>query len=207
MSEDRKKVTRMSIVLTSRCAAVALSVGALAGIGAAGAAPAMAASHSPVATASEQRLSSHRNPGGFTGGWHPVTVTDSYIQQIAAWAVAEANREQHLTGDAAYHVAAVQSGEKQLVAGANFRLQIRVDHPSAQVVEVVVYDKSWENTRALTSFTPLTTSEQRLKADSNPRDLVGGWTWEQRLAMHDHLGRATHDHPSRQPQAAPTESS
>lgn len=46
-------------------------------------------------------------------------VADPSIQKIAAWAVDKANRKQSLTGDAAYHLASVQSAESQVVAGAN----------------------------------------------------------------------------------------
>ncbi|MDX3764023.1 cystatin domain-containing protein [Streptomyces sp. AK02-04a] len=100
-------------------------------------------------------------PGGTgpVGGWQPVKdMTDPQLHQIAAWAVAEANREQHLTGDAAYHAVSVQSAQTQVVAGTNYRLQIQVDHPSAQVVEAVVFEKPWNHSRTLTSFTPKSAS-------------------------------------------------
>ncbi|MEU2718858.1 cystatin domain-containing protein [Streptomyces sp. NPDC007205] len=95
------------------------------------------------------------NPGhtGSDGGWQPVKdVTDHRIQQIAAWAVSQANREQHLTDDAAYHAVSLQSAETQVVSGTNYRLRIRLDRPSAQVVEAVVYEMPWENVHKLTSF-------------------------------------------------------
>ncbi|WP_164992563.1 cystatin domain-containing protein [Streptomyces sp. L2] len=116
-------------------------------------------------------------PGGTVsvGGWHPVKdVTARRIQRLAAWAVAQANRQQHLTGDAAYHLVSVKSADTQVVAGTNYRLQIQVDHPSAETVTAVVHVMPWENVRTLTSFEPQSTGTGTDPGTPHPGS-VGGW--------------------------------
>ncbi|MFD8396673.1 cystatin domain-containing protein [Streptomyces sp. NPDC059680] len=184
MTGHHKKVRQTSAVLAGRYAAIALSLGAVAGVGTASAAPAMAdALPSPASAGAltpEKLVAAGWTSQGVresvAGGWTSQDVADRHIREIARWAVGEANREHHLTGSAAYHAVSVESAQTQVVAGENYRLQVRVDRPSAQVVDVVVSERPWDNFRSLTSFTPEKLVAAGWTSQGVRESVAGGWT-------------------------------
>ncbi|MQM16017.1 hypothetical protein Taro_048970 [Colocasia esculenta] len=87
------------------------------------------------------------------GGYQPIpNIKDPHVQEIAEFAVAEYNKQ---AGKALVFVSVV-SGEQQVVTGTNYKLVIEAEDCSViKTYEAVVYDKSWEKVRELTSFDPM----------------------------------------------------
>ncbi|CAL9085019.1 unnamed protein product [Musa textilis] len=86
------------------------------------------------------------------GGWTPIkNISDPDVSEIAEFAVAEHNHEAgtNLT------LCKVVKGETQVVAGINYKLVLEAKDGGAGVVseyEAVVWEKTWEHFRRLTSF-------------------------------------------------------
>ncbi|XP_065022666.1 cysteine proteinase inhibitor 1-like [Musa acuminata AAA Group] len=86
------------------------------------------------------------------GGWTPIkNISDPDVGEIAEFAVAEHNHEAgtNLT------LCKVVKGETQVVAGINYKLVIEAKDGGVGVVseyEAVVWEKTWEHFRRLTSF-------------------------------------------------------
>ncbi|MQM15186.1 hypothetical protein Taro_048125 [Colocasia esculenta] len=87
------------------------------------------------------------------GGYQPIqNIKDVHVLEIAEFAVAEYNKQ---AGKALVFISVV-SGEQQVVAGTNYKLVIEAEDCGViKTYEVVVYDKSWEKVRELTSFNPM----------------------------------------------------
>ncbi|KAL8161091.1 hypothetical protein V2J09_012580 [Rumex salicifolius] len=89
--------------------------------------------------------------GRIIGGYQPIK--DSYVVEIAKFAVSEHNKEvmKKLV------FVKVVSGEKQVDEGINYKLH--VDATTAgegeDVLEAIVYDKPAEKSRSLISFKPI----------------------------------------------------
>ncbi|RWW25321.1 hypothetical protein BHE74_00058818 [Ensete ventricosum] len=99
--------------------------------------------------------------GGMDGGWTAIEdLKDPHVREIAEFAVSEHNKleKTNLT------LRKVEGGESQVVAGMNYRLVLEVRDGSGASVryEAVVWEKTWEHFRELTSFRKLV--------------IVGGWT-------------------------------
>ncbi|XP_008811323.2 cysteine proteinase inhibitor 1-like [Phoenix dactylifera] len=87
------------------------------------------------------------------GGWKPIKdISDPHVQEIAEFAVSEHNKlaNTNLT------LSKVVKGETQVVAGINYRLVVETKDGEAMANYVaVVWEKTWEGFRNLTSFTPV----------------------------------------------------
>lgn len=91
-------------------------------------------------------------PPPLAGGWFPISnVSDPHIQELGGWAVAEHVR---LANDG-LRFGQVTSGEQQVVAGVNYRLNLDTTDADGNLAayEAFVYERSWTNTRELMSFT------------------------------------------------------
>ena len=90
---------------------------------------------------------------GLVGGWTPIKdLKDPHVKEIADFAVKEYNKE----SGAKLKLQKVIKGESQVVAGINYRLVIAAKDGSAtKNYQAVVWEKSWENYRNLTSFKPV----------------------------------------------------
>ncbi|RWV83619.1 hypothetical protein GW17_00054739 [Ensete ventricosum] len=91
------------------------------------------------------------------GGWTPIkNISDPDVGEIAEFAVAEHNHEAstNLT------LCKVVKGDTQEVAGINYKLVLEAKDGGVGVVseyEAVVWEKTWEHFRKLTSFELLET--------------------------------------------------
>ncbi|KAG0455191.1 hypothetical protein HPP92_024150 [Vanilla planifolia] len=88
------------------------------------------------------------------GGWTPIkNLSDPHVQEIANFAVEEHNKE----GGPPLKLTRVLRGETQVVSGINYRLAIEATDVGGRFgnYEAVVWEKSWEHFRKLTSFKPL----------------------------------------------------
>ncbi|KAL3740876.1 hypothetical protein ACJRO7_022064 [Eucalyptus globulus] len=91
------------------------------------------------------------SPEALVGGWRPIkNLSDPYVRGIAEFAI-KAHNDEANTG---LVLVKVMKGETQVVSGANYRLVVEVkDGADTKSFEVVVWDKPWEHSRRLTSFT------------------------------------------------------
>lgn len=99
-------------------------------------------------------LSSHQPlPELLVGGYQPIkNSNDLHVQEIAKFAVSEHNKQANET----LEYVKVIKGEYQIVAGVNYKLLVAAKHDGvANHYEAVVYEKSWESFKQLTSFKPL----------------------------------------------------
>ncbi|KAL5575893.1 hypothetical protein UlMin_017592 [Ulmus minor] len=91
--------------------------------------------------------------GGQTlaGGWKPIeNLKDPEVKEIADYAVAEYNKRAKLN----LKLKSVVQGETQVVAGLNYRLVLEVQNgKKPERYQAVVWEKTWEHFRNLTSFT------------------------------------------------------
>ncbi|RRT59205.1 hypothetical protein B296_00014443 [Ensete ventricosum] len=99
---------------------------------------------------------------GLDGGWTAIEdLKDPHVREIAEFAVSEHNmlEKTNLT------LRKVEGGESQVVAGMNYRLVLEVRDGSGASAryEAVVWEKTWEHFRKLTSYRKLVLA-------------VGGWT-------------------------------
>ncbi|KAI6704643.1 hypothetical protein NL676_007605 [Syzygium grande] len=87
------------------------------------------------------------------GGWNPIKdLSDPFVGEIAGFAIKTHNDEAK-TG---LVLEKVLRGETQVVSGTNYRIIIQVkDGAETKNFEAVVFDKSWEHVRRLTSFKPV----------------------------------------------------
>ncbi|KAK7303382.1 hypothetical protein RJT34_14286 [Clitoria ternatea] len=87
------------------------------------------------------------------GGWSPIKdLKDPHVVEIANYAVSEYDKR----SGANLKLVKVVKGETQVVAGANYRLVLKVSGGSAtDNYEAVVWEKPWLHFRNLTSFKPL----------------------------------------------------
>ncbi|KAJ9184648.1 hypothetical protein P3X46_004352 [Hevea brasiliensis] len=87
------------------------------------------------------------------GGWQPIkNLKDPHVVEIGQFAVEEYNKRSnaHLT------LVKLVKGEQQVVSGMNYRLILAVKEGKAsKKYEAVVWEKTWENFRNLTSFEPV----------------------------------------------------
>ena len=89
------------------------------------------------------------------GKWQPITnITDPHVQDLGAWAVAEHTK----VYNDGLRFARVVSGEVQIVAGENYRLDVdalRLDGKDA-MYKAEVFEQDWPTmtTRKLVSFDP-----------------------------------------------------
>ncbi|KAG0455193.1 hypothetical protein HPP92_024152 [Vanilla planifolia] len=93
-------------------------------------------------------------PEAVVGGWTPINnLSDPHVQEIALFAVAEHNKE----GEPQLTLRRVVSGETLVVTGVDYRLVIEATAVGGSFgkYEAVVWEKSWEHFRQLTSFKPL----------------------------------------------------
>ncbi|MQM02766.1 hypothetical protein Taro_035539 [Colocasia esculenta] len=104
------------------------------------------------------------------GGYRPIpNIKDPHVQEIAEFAVAEYNKQ---VGKALVFISVV-SGEQQVVAGTNYKLVIEAEDCGViKTYETVVYDKSWEKVRELTSFNPM---PERIVKQRSFEMRVGGY--------------------------------
>ncbi|KAJ1697388.1 hypothetical protein LUZ63_005900 [Rhynchospora breviuscula] len=96
-------------------------------------------------------LSFHVPTSHSAGGWKPIeNITDPHVQEIGNYAVSEHNRQ---SGDNLEFLG-VMSGEKQVVAGTNYRLVLEASDEEGNVAsyQAVVYERVWEGYRELNSF-------------------------------------------------------
>ncbi|CAB4275643.1 unnamed protein product [Prunus armeniaca] len=95
--------------------------------------------------------------GHRVGGYQPIKdINDPHVKEIAEFAVSEYNKQAQ--GKKKLVFQSVICGETQVVAGVNFRLVISATTAAAAAGEkyvAVVWEKSWENFRQLTSFRKL----------------------------------------------------
>ncbi|MED6118596.1 hypothetical protein PIB30_004201 [Stylosanthes scabra] len=92
--------------------------------------------------------------GGIPGGWTPIKnlQNDRHVAEIADYAVSEYDSR----SGAKLKLVKVVKGETQVVAGTNYRLVLEVtDGSKTQDYQAVVWEKTWEHFKNLTSFTPL----------------------------------------------------
>ncbi|KAG0494815.1 hypothetical protein HPP92_005809 [Vanilla planifolia] len=88
------------------------------------------------------------------GDWKPIkNLRDPHVLEIARFAVAEHNKE----ADVVLKLGRVVRGEIQVASGINYRLVIQAASARGGDNEyvAVVWEKSWQNFRRLTSFRPL----------------------------------------------------
>ncbi|XP_010057839.2 cysteine proteinase inhibitor 1 [Eucalyptus grandis] len=87
---------------------------------------------------------------GLLGGWKPIkNLSDPYVREIAEFAVKTRNDE----AKSGLALEKVVKGEMQVVSGTKYRLVIEVkDGAETKSFEAVVWDKSWEHSRRLSSF-------------------------------------------------------
>ncbi|CAA6659170.1 unnamed protein product [Spirodela intermedia] len=85
------------------------------------------------------------------GRFYPIeVVNDPHIQEIGEFAVSENNKQ---SGVQLVFIRVI-SGEKQVVAGINFRLVVEAKEGEAvHQYETLVYEQVWTGYRQLTSFT------------------------------------------------------
>ncbi|KDP21894.1 hypothetical protein JCGZ_03032 [Jatropha curcas] len=87
------------------------------------------------------------------GGWQPIkNLNDPHVVEIANYAVGEYNKR----STANLKLGKVVKGETQVVAGTNYRLVLEVNGGASKDYEAVVWEKTWENFKNLTSFKPVT---------------------------------------------------
>ncbi|MDG4865532.1 cystatin family protein [Streptomyces sp. T-3] len=133
-----------------RAGAVTLLAATTAVVGAAGTVPAAGQEGSTVCAKALEPFP--EPPEGTAGGIHPAPADDADVQEMAAWAVAEANRVEARGPDTAYRLECVATAGRQIVAGSLYHLNLRLDRPEPHQVTAVVWDKPWENFRELQSF-------------------------------------------------------
>ncbi|XP_072989549.1 cysteine proteinase inhibitor 1-like [Typha latifolia] len=88
------------------------------------------------------------------GGWQPIKNTsDPHVQEIASFAVSEHNKAKQT--DLVFQK--VVKAESQVVAGTNYRVVVEAKDHNGKVAkyEAVVWEKTWEGFRQLTSFKPV----------------------------------------------------
>ncbi|KAJ1428679.1 Proteinase inhibitor I25, cystatin, conserved site [Sesbania bispinosa] len=86
--------------------------------------------------------------GPILGGYVPIKdLNDPHVKEIANYAVAEYDKR----SGAKLKLVKVVKGETQVVAGTNYRLDLEV----TVRYQAVVWEKTWEHFRNLTSFKPL----------------------------------------------------
>lgn len=87
------------------------------------------------------------------GGWGPIeNLEDPHVKGIAEFAVSEYNKQ----SKAELKLVKVVKGESQVVSGTNYRLVIAVKNGAkSERYQAVVWEKTWENFKKLTSFDPL----------------------------------------------------
>ena len=88
--------------------------------------------------------------GGLLGGWKPIKdVKDPHVIEVAEFAVKEHNNESKTE----LEFESVSKGEKQVVAGTNYRLVIAAkDGGASNNYEAVVWEKLGSAGMSLTSF-------------------------------------------------------
>ncbi|GFP99823.1 cysteine proteinase inhibitor 5 [Phtheirospermum japonicum] len=92
------------------------------------------------------------------GGWQPIkNLTDPSVVKIANFAVAEHNQEPKATK---LEFVSIISGERQVVAGLNYKLVISATESGSKSTKpdyysTTVYEKSWEKLLKLISFQKL----------------------------------------------------
>lgn len=89
------------------------------------------------------------------GSWEPVDINDPHVQELGRWAVAEEDRGVAAGG---LTFERVTDGEKQVVAGVNYRLTLEASSSGAKDgrYEAVVYEQDpRSNARKLVSFEPI----------------------------------------------------
>lgn len=97
-----------------------------------------------------------RQKGAFVGGYTPIKdLNDPHVKEIANFAVSEYDKQ----SGAKLRLVKIVSGDSQVVAGTNYRLVIAAKGGSrsaaASNYEALVYERSWEHFRNLTSFKPV----------------------------------------------------
>lgn len=87
------------------------------------------------------------------GGWTPIkNITDPHVTEIANFSVTEYDKQ----SGAKLTLERVIKGETQVVAGMNYRLVLAAkDESATKNYEAVVWEKTWEHFRNLTSFKPV----------------------------------------------------
>ena len=92
---------------------------------------------------------------GLLGGWTPIeNITERHVTEIAEFAVTEYNKQSKTP----LKLLKVVEGEKQVVAGMNYRLLLNAtdgaatDGAETNPYQAVVYERSWEHYMNLTSF-------------------------------------------------------
>lgn len=98
-------------------------------------------------------LGGKRGGGVLVGGWQPIkNITEPHVKEIGEYAVEEYNKE----SKSQLKFVSVVKGETQLVTGTNYRLILATkDGALAKNYQAVVWEKTWEHFRNLTSFTPV----------------------------------------------------
>ncbi|XP_031492086.1 cysteine proteinase inhibitor A-like [Nymphaea colorata] len=96
--------------------------------------------------------------GGFHpfGGLQPIpdVKNNMHVQELGKFAVAEFNKK-HQEAAALVFVEVVEA-QSQVVAGTNYRLHIEtLKAGCVRHYKALVYEKTWENVKTLTSFEPV----------------------------------------------------
>ncbi|KAI4296008.1 hypothetical protein L6164_035998 [Bauhinia variegata] len=90
--------------------------------------------------------------GALVGGWTPIKdIKEPHVTEIANFAVTEHNK----VSGTKLKLKEVIKGETQVVAGTNYRLVLEAkDGAKINQYQAVVWEKSWQHYRNLTSFVP-----------------------------------------------------
>ncbi|XP_014508270.1 cysteine proteinase inhibitor 1-like [Vigna radiata var. radiata] len=88
-----------------------------------------------------------------SGGWSPIkNINDPHVKEIADYAVTEYDKR----SGHELKLEKVLKGETQVVAGVNYRLILAAsDGSSSNNYEAIVWEKTWQHFRNLSSFTPV----------------------------------------------------
>ncbi|KAM4111860.1 hypothetical protein ACJW30_05G097300 [Castanea mollissima] len=106
-----------------------------------------------AATVLEGKSGGGGGGGVLPGGWQPIkNVTEPHVTEIGEFAVEEYNKE----SKSQLKFLSVVKGETQVVAGTNYRLIVATKVGGlTKNYQAVVWEKTWEHFRNLTSFTPV----------------------------------------------------
>ncbi|KAM1154808.1 hypothetical protein ACFX19_037751 [Malus domestica] len=97
--------------------------------------------------------------GRICGGWWPIeNISDPHVKEIAEFAVSEYNEQAKGQNKLAFE--RVVRGDRQLVAGMNYRLVISAknksvadpDDATPAEYEGIVWERTWLHFKQLTSF-------------------------------------------------------
>ena len=88
------------------------------------------------------------------GAYSKVNVDDPSVQKMANFATKTILKENKNLQEAHYKLFSVESAEKQVVSGFNYKmcLKLKGKNQVDQICNVVVYDQPWTKTLRVTSY-------------------------------------------------------